>query len=107
MTRRPECSAQAAAGTCRRGGIAAYSCILVVVTTMLTGCKTGHTVSPAVVRISVRDKLGQVPVTNVLLSAVHPLSRACTSLFPKKSLYIVNTIAHYAWDDERTKSVSQ
>jgi len=33
--------------------------------------------------------------------------RVCTSFFPKKSLYIVNTFAHYAGDDERTKSLSQ
>jgi hypothetical protein len=45
-----------------------------VVTKLLTGCMITATNSPAVVCIKVLDHSGHLPVTNAVLSAVHPLS---------------------------------
>jgi hypothetical protein len=51
-------------------------CLLfsVILTTLLIGCKTVATSSRAVVSIKVLDQKGLIPVTNAVLSAVHPLS---------------------------------
>jgi len=47
----------------------------------------------------VRDKI-------TLISGLEDL-RACTSLFSKKNLYIVNTKGQYAGDDERAPALPQ
>jgi hypothetical protein len=44
------------------------------VTILLTGCITGQTKSPVIVSIKVLDRSGLVPITNAVLTAVHPLS---------------------------------